>query len=439
MYKFFIRKILLISALILSGCSDHQLGWDHIIRNGELRFVTVESPETYYMTPSGPDGFEYQLAKKFTDYIGVELKLLVARDSMEVMSIIDNNKASLGGAALMDIKTNDVIKTGPAYYSVPRQLIYRSSESKPDNHTLNTSGSPMDLNSMMKMFQDRTINSTVANLYQVNLYKHLYPEIRVASSITKPLPVAWVYRKNDVLLDNFVYKFFNKLNRTGELDRLVDQYFGHMYKFDYIDTSTFLTRIENRLPRYENLFRETGDKYKIDWTLLAAMSYQESHWQESARSPTGVRGLMMLTLQTANQFGITDRTDPEQSVDGGTRYFKLLMEKIPARIDQPDRTWMALAAYNVGLQRLEQARIVTQKDGNNPDLWSEVRKTLLKLADESEQNILNPDSTRWREPVIFVRNIRKYRDILRWKNFERERLVQGTALPPAFSIDSPVL
>ena len=103
----------------------------------------------------------------------------------------------------------------------------------------------------------------------------------------------------------------------------------------------------------------------MDWRLLAAIGYQESHWDPTASSYTGVRGLMMLTRRTANQLGVTDRLDPWQSIEGGARYLLQLSERLPERIGEPDRTWMALAAYNMGMGHLEDARVLTQRQGGN--------------------------------------------------------------------------
>lgn len=467
MHSEFLNKfnvlLLVIVMTIIAGCSDNKLSWDRIIENGELRFATVEGPATYYETPSGPAGFEYELAKKFADRIGVKLKILVARNSYEVISMIANKKAVIGGAGLIATHPPENLKFGTAYYSVPQQLIYRRGDKKPATLSDINSGTldvtpeqfdvlkkryphikwntyyDKDINSLLKMVQNREIKSTIAGSYQVNMYKYLYPDLRVAFNITKPEPVAWLYNNEDSRLDMAISGFFRELNDSGELDRLVERYFGYLVAFDYIDTSTFLTRINQRLSQYKELFEKIGAKYDIDWTLLAAMSYQESHWLASAKSPTGVRGLMMLTNDTALHLGINDRSDPEQSVDGGARYFNLMMEKIPERINRPDRTWMALAAYNVGYQHLERARIITQKNGGNPDVWNDVRKTLIKLGDKSLKNNIKQDGVRWYEPVRYVKNIRKYRDILRWLNFKNGNVVENTDLLHVLSIDLPAL
>jgi len=454
---------LILILIIISGCNDTRLDWDHIIATNELRFVTTESPATYYESPTGPAGFEYELARRFADSIGVKLKIITVNQSHDVVDSVIHHKASIGGATLISTGVFGNLKFGPAYFRVPQQLIYRRGEERPasisdaNRHnpaiSLTQLGilkgqypqvnwnaySDRDIDVLLRMVQHREIKSAVATTQQVNIYKHLYPDIRVAFDVTKPQPVAWLYHGDDENLHAAITKFFSNLEETGELDKLVEYYFGHIIAFDYIDTSTFLTRVEKRLPEFEELFKKIAARHDVDWTLLAAMSYQESHWQPSARSPTGVRGLMMLTQDTALQLGVNDRVDPEQSVDGGARYFKLLLDKIPDRISYPDDMWLALAAYNVGLQHLEHARVVTQQRGGNPDSWSEVRKILMKLGDDNWQPVTQNSQVRWNEPVRYVRNIRKYRDILRWLTFEKNRMARNNERLQALSIDSPVL
>lgn len=154
---------------------------------------------------------------------------------------------------------------------------------------------------------------------------------------------------------------------------MIEYFYGPVQKFDYVDQRRFISRFASRLPKYEHIFKTTASEFEFDWRFLAAMSYQESHWDERARSPTGVRGLMMLTLDTAKQVGIANRLDPEQSILGGARYIKQLIRRVPERISNPDRTWFALAAYNIGMGHLEDARVITEKNGKNPDKWQDVK------------------------------------------------------------------
>lgn len=454
---------LILTVFLLTGCEDTRLTLDSVITSGELRFATIEGPVTYYISDREQSGFEYELAKKFADRLGVRIVPILANNTVDVVSLVTHNKAAIGGAALINsVKYGDLV-FGPNYYSVPLQLVYRRGDIQPvqftemDKKTLNITTYQMqslrdiyphmdwnvnrdkDVGSLLWMVQNGKIKSTVADSHFVNIYKHLYPDIRVAFNITSPQPVAWIYKKNDKKLNAAIADFFNDMDNSGELDNMMERYFGHLTTFDYIDTVSFLTRVQKRLPQYKHLFIHTANKYHLDWTLLAAISYQESHWEPSARSPTGVRGLMMLTQDTAKHLDVDNRLNPAQSIDGGARYFTLMYNKIPQRILQPDRTWLALAAYNAGFQNLEAARILTQANGNDPDRWAEVRKTLLSLA--GNKNITEPklQQVRWGEPIRYVRNIRKYHDILRWLTADKIDSDKHEDLLNTLRISSPVL
>lgn len=451
---------LFLLSVISSGCADRNTTWEDIVASGKLRFVTVENPVTYYQTPAEPAGFEYELASRFAKVNGLELQLLVADSAYDAISMVRYNKAAIAGAALIRIDLHEDVTFGPAYYSVPLQLIYRNGREKPSgitisdeetiaesngNESVDLSGSSLPVNpredivSLAQKVQSNSIDSAVANARMVDAFRYLYPDIRVAQDLTSPQPVSWLYRAGDEMLDRKVHEFFDHLDETGELAALIDQHFDHITAFDYVDTSTFIRRIEDRLPLYEPLFRKVAEKYGLDWTVLAAMSYQESHWNAEARSPTGVRGLMMLTENTAERVGITDRLDPEQSIEGGARYYLEMLDTIPDRIPFPDRHWFALAAYNIGFLHLENARVMTESNGGNPDKWGDVRATLIAISEEDQYHHLQAGQIRWLEPVRYVRKIRKYKDALRWHLMQQQRTAKESRQSPVPVIDSPVL
>jgi membrane-bound lytic murein transglycosylase F len=160
--------------------------------------------------------------------------------------------------------------------------------------------------------------------------------------------------------------FFEKIRKDGTLDQLIERYYGHIGKFDYVGTRRYQAHIEQRLPAYREIFEQAAQEFSMDWRLLAAIGYQESHWDPEAVSPTGVRGLMMLTREAAMELDIDNLADPVQSIQGGSEYLHRMLRKISERIAEPDRTWLGLAAYNIGLGHLEDARILTTKTAATP-------------------------------------------------------------------------
>ncbi|PLM93453.1 membrane-bound lytic murein transglycosylase MltF, partial [Klebsiella pneumoniae] len=200
---------------------------------------------------------------------------------------------------------------------------------------------------LMQAVIDGKLDYTIADSVAVSLFQRVHPELAVALDITDEQPVTWFSaRDDDNSLSAAMLDFFNNINEDGTLARLEEKYLGHGNDFDYVDTRTFLRAVENILPEVQPLF----EKYarEIDWRLLAAIAWQESHWDPQATSPTGVRGMMMLTRNTAQSLGLTDRTDAAQSIDGGMRYLQDMMDKVPDSIPKDERIWFALAAYNMG-------------------------------------------------------------------------------------------
>jgi membrane-bound lytic murein transglycosylase F len=138
---------------------------------------------------------------------------------------------------------------------------------------------------------------------------------------------------------------------------------------------------------------------------------------------------MMLTNDTARLVDIADRTDPEQSLVGSTRYLKLLDEQISEEVKMPDRQWFILAGYNVGFGHLEDARILTRRLGGNPNIWQDVREHLPLLAQTKYHTTLKHGYARGREPVVYVDNIRNFYELLVWHTSFRTASAENADKP----------
>lgn len=452
--QFLFLSLMLI--LVFSGCGDQKTILETIRESGELRFVTVESPLTYFKGSDGvAEGPEYELASMFARSLGLKLNLIVVRNKHEVVSHINNNKAHIGSSALaLSDYPDNTLQYGPAYITAKRQLVYHQKNRKPksiaylaeDEIVISEEKSYQVLlktlsfyhpdlawrvlenkgmTEILRMVNENSVPVAIADSNWVAMYRYLYPEVKVAFDITGELPVAWIYRrKADHSLDKAVRKFFKQIKKNGSLVMLIDRYYQHVDSFDYVDTRVFIDKIEHRLPKYRKYFMKSAKETELDWLLLAAMAYQESHWNPKAKSPTGVRGLMMLTNDTAKSLGVEDRLDPEQSIMGGARYLIKMINRIPDRIQGDDRMWFALAAYNVGFGHMEDARKLTQSQGGNPDDWVDVSERLPLLADKKWHRKTIHGHARGHEPVKFVKNVRRYYNILKWKNAEIEKTAQ---------------
>ena len=272
---------------------------------------------------------------------------------------------------------------------------------------------------------------TVADSDEAALTRRMFGHVATAFELGDPQAIAWAFAKlGDDSLRLAVNDFLQRLEEDGELRRLRARYFGHADRLNFVDTRDFWRHTRDRLPELMPYFEEAAEQTGIDWRLLAAIGYQESHWHPQAVSPTGVRGIMMLTQATAEQMGIGDRDDPKQSIIGGAKYLRVVEKKIPERIEQPDRLWLTLAGYNIGFGHLEDARILTDRDGANPDLWLEVKQRLPLLSKRKYYQTVRHGKARGQEPVTYVDNIRNYYDLLVWYTTTSDRASRQRLLSP---------
>jgi membrane-bound lytic murein transglycosylase F len=256
---------------------------------------------------------------------------------------------------------------------------------------------------------------------------HLYPNVLVGFALPEKRPVQWMVRRDTPGLLASVNAFFHELAASGRLPQMVQESSGDTRPFAYEESREFQAHVGDRLPQFRAWFEQAAAQSGIDWRLLAAVGYQESKWDAHAASSEGAVGVMMLTADTAQAMGIKDRTNPAQSIAAGARYLAQVREMIPERIAEPDRTWLTIAAYNVGFGHLEDARIIAQSRGKNPDSWADVRAVLPLLGQARWYEQAKRGYARGWEPVQFVDRIQRYLTLLEWQPGE----ARGTVAAPA--------
>lgn len=427
-----------MSFMLLSGCKtgNEPANLQRIIDRGYLTVGTLYGANSYYIDAQGPAGFEYELAKKYAEYLGVELKVYPSYNLDELFEHLDSHQVDFLAAGLsVTDKRLSQYNFAPSYDQISQKLVFKQGNIRPrklkdltgnfvisasssheehlellklENPELNWQAEPeLDSEELLLKVLDGSIDYTVVDSHVLAINRRYYPDISIGFTIKKPEPLAWVVSKagNDSILGSMI-EFFGEVHHDGTILALDDKYYGHVESFNYVDTQAFLAAIDKTLPTYQGLFKKYGED--IDWKLLAAISYQESHWNPKARSVTGVRGMMMLTLPTAKQMGVKSRLDPEQSIQGGSKYFRNLISRIPDRIQQPDRMWFALASYNVGFGHVNDARIITQRQGGDPDRWVDVKSRLPLLKQKKYYKKTKYGYARGDEPVHYVENIRRY-------------------------------
>ena len=450
-----LRLLLTITLAALIGtCSSPPSILDQVLDTGELRVVTRYSPTSYTITPDGPAGPEFDLVQSFADDLGVALIMMPVASVSEILPKLISGEAHMAAAGLSITESRQqFLNFGHPYESVDVHLIYKLGTGKPrsiddildrsievvasSSHvdllvslqeaypalgwTENADVEFADLLTKVAMGE---VDLTVADSPDFNIQRHFYPDLRIALDLEIGDPIAWAFPKGtaDSLLAR-ADDFLIQSDRSGLLARVHDRYYGHTKKFDYVGTRNFIRHYKNRLPRYRDWFEQAGEDWGVDWRLLAAIGYQESHWRSQAVSPSGVRGIMMLTMATAEYLGLDDRLDPRSSIFGGARFYARQTERVADTVAEPDRTWMALAAYNVGFNHIKDARIIVEWEGGDPDTWVDISKALPLLAQRKWYSLVPFGYARGWEPVLYVNNIRAYYTILQWLTEKEENPV----------------
>ena len=443
--------LIIVLASLIGTCSSPPPILEQVLETGELRVVTRNSPTSYSVSPDGPTGPEFDLAQAFAEDLNVSLVILTVNSVSEILPMLLSGEAHMAAAGLsITGARREHLHFGHPYKTVDVHLIYKLGTGRPRSiddildRSIEIVASSSHVQILSEIQEDYPelswsenadvefadlltkvamdeIDLTVADSPDFDIQRHFYPELRVALDLHVDDPIAWAFPKGsgDSLLAR-ADEWIIEADTTGVLARVQDRYFGHTKKYDYVGTRNFIRHFESRLPRYREMFEQAGAEWDVDWRLLAAIGYQESHWRAHAVSPTGVRGIMMLTQDTADYLGIEDREDPAASIFGGAQYFARQTERVADTVAEPDRTWMALAAYNVGFNHVKDARLLTEWHDGDPDSWIDLSEALPLLSQRKWYTQVPYGYARGWEPVLYVNNIRAYYNILKWLTEQEE-------------------
>ena len=394
-------------------------------------------------------GFEHELLKRFAAFSEKDLQLLEF-DSVEAMfEALDNNEIDViaSGYGVSEALSKH-FEMGPVYREDQIVAVYKVGSHRPRNASqlLNKSVAAIadslpsdELNNLREHFpslswqeldtidyidllsriETREIDVALISLTDFQMYRGAFPSLGVGFALAKPIDYSWSFGDTEQQQDiaQLADQFFQQKDVIADIKILNERYFSPSQDLNQVAAHEFARNVKRRLPKYQELIQTVASDYEVDWRFLAAISYQESTWLPKAKSPTGVRGMMMLTRQTAREMGIDNRLDVENSLRGGIGYFLKLRKRLPQSITGPDRDWMALAAYNFGFGHLEDARVLTQKHGGNPSLWSDVKHSLPLLHKPEFYKQTRHGYARGREAFTYVQQIRHYVDVLILKDY----------------------
>ena len=446
--------LLLLTLVVTAGCKQTD-PLAKVLETGTLTVAMRNNPAVFYEHREGYAGFEYELVRTFADHLGVELKIVSLSSAPEMERAVLNGDVDLAAGNLgltLDRKRNFSVTT-PLLHS-SQMLVYRSGHFRPKSWEDVTNGSSLavlsgsrqaevlqshqalhphlswmetedlETTDLLKMIQDGDLDYALVSAQDFNINRFFFPRVAVAFDAEVSSALVWLFPKQGRShLMRSASGYIDLAQELGTISEVRERYYRHEQYLEYVGAPLFLRHVRSRLPQYENHFREAAELQDLDWRLLAAVAFQESHWRSNAVSPTGVRGLMMLTQRTANELNV-DRLDPLESIEGGSRYLKQLYDRMPESVQGEDRLYMALASYNVGKGHLEDARKITQGQGFNPNSWDDVAKHLPLLTQRKWYRHTRYGYARGNEPVAYVHNIRRYLEILDWHTRSQDNFLE---------------
>ncbi len=419
---------------------------DKIKVKKRLDVVILDAPVVYYVGSDDHQGFEYDLLSDYAKKMNLELNLTVVHTVQEALEFTRRGYGDLTVASLsVDEARLAEFKFGPYYHSINEELICHNSLYKrklfpkvlDDLKALNISigkdtsaqatlkniqakvkgfefkiAEGLSTQELLKKVGEKEIDCTVTDTHIFSLSQRYYPELISTMKLTPKINLGWILRQGDDSLNESLFRWLNKYERSGKMAELHNFYYGFLKVFDYYDTKVFYERVKKTLPKYKHFFKSAGKKYNIPWIILAAQSYQESQWKPHAKSYTGVRGMMMLTSNTAKLLGVKNRLSVQESIDGGAKYFNMMRKKFLKTLEGKNLWAFSLAAYNIGLGHVYDAQKLAKKLNKNPNSWNDLKTVLPLLTQKKYNKNLKHGYARGNEPVQYVDAIQHYYDII---------------------------
>ncbi len=437
--------MILMLGFLLCACQQPQTQVDHLQRiqqRGELVVLTREAPTSYYQSRTGTAGPEYDMARNFAATLGVPVRFELVPNMHELIERLALGEADIGAAGIVITpERQNRLAFGPAYQTVEQQVVCRHGKVLPQSVTdlsqvrlrvaahsnqeehlrlqkilhpelqwqSDETATPEQL---LEQVWEGQADCTIADSNIVAVNKRYYPGLRIAFSLKEKDQLAWAMPPNSRALRLKLEQWFRNYQASGQLAEVKEHYYGTIGSFAMDDVRQYQKLIEKRLPRYRGIFQRAAAAHGLPWTLLAALSYQESQWQPDAENPSGVAGLMMLGPEAAAEVGVEDRFDPAENIMGAARYLAQLYERLPDAVTEPNRTWLALAAYNMGLGHIQDAQELATSLGRNPYSWYDIKEVLPLLSKPRYYRQLRYGYARGIESVQYVQRIRAFEDML---------------------------
>lgn len=428
---------------------DEPLPLQRILTTGILTAIIPNNTDCYHLNREEAVGLEYELTRRFADFLGVDLRVAAADSWQDMLEHLERGEGDIVAAGMppqpgsrvpvmfsrghLATRQQLVLRRGSrkirgvselagktvhvARGSVYRYTLERLQRAGIDVHIVLVDDVTTEM--LIRMVADGEIAATVAYDHILRINRRYYPRAVAAGPIAQEENLAWAVPPNAHRLLDRIDRFFKNISKTGQLEQIYRRHYEAAERFEYVDARLFERRLTLRLPRFRNLVETAAETHGFDWRLIVAQMYQESHLDPQARSMAGAAGLMQLTPAIVEDYEILDPSDPAQNVEAGVAYLKSLHDIFDEAMGV-DRLKIALASYNIGLGHVYDAREIARQKGLDPNRWDSLARTLPLLAQPSYYRDARHGYCRGRQPVQYVERVLFYFGILKRREVDAD-------------------
>jgi membrane-bound lytic murein transglycosylase F len=428
-----LNRFLSEAQLSRRGDDVHFGDLDDVQRRKVLRLLTRNTSATYYLWRGKLMGFEYELAQRFAQRLGVRLEVIVPQRGEDLLQMLAEGRGDLVAAAQTPVERPGVAfsepynfvsqivvaPAGEAGLASPRDLAHRTvyvHHSSPHWDTLSRlrdGGLPLILQAAPQHLETEELIGlvgngvyplTVADSHLLDIELTWRDDVAAAFPLGEPVPLAWGVRAANPELLAAVNRFIRTEYKGLTYNVLHRRYFEDPKRMRH---HVLHRRKPGELSPWDRLVKRYADEHDFDWRLIVAQMHHESGFDPTARSFAGAVGLLQVLPSTAAELDLFDLEDPENNVRAGIRYLAWVRDRFEEELPVRDRMWFTLAGYNAGPDHVRDARRLAAEKGWNPDRWFDnVERAMLLLSRPEYARRAQHGYCRGQEPVQYVREIR---------------------------------
>jgi len=450
----FLAGVILMLSCDFSGNGDHNgaglKDLPEIRERGELVAITSYSPLSYFIYRGEVMGYEYELLQLFGEHIDLPVRIEIARDFGEMMDMLDRGEGDLIAYGLtvtsgrrerlafsepFNMTQQVLVQRKPENW---RQMMLHNIENELIRNPIELSGKTVyvrrgsayfdrlinlseeigaDIDiveadegvtteELIRYVADGEIDYTVADENIAKIKSAYHQDLDVETAVSMPQQTAWAMRHTSPELLDSLNKWLEEARTQSDYYVIYNKYYENRRAFRARYASDFFPVTGGTISPYDEDLKLYADELGWDWRLLAALIYQESQFDPSARSWAGAVGLMQLMPRTAAEFGADNPLDPQENIAAGVRFLQWLQNYWKEQIeDENERRKFVIASYNVGHGHVQDARRLAEAFGDDPGVWhGQVAEHMLN---KSNPEYFNREEVRYGyasglEPVNYV-------------------------------------